>query len=85
MWAVSAIMRSRSAVSCADRAPFSARAALVSPKSELASIKSITASASFKLVFPFKKARRVNSPGSASLAPAFSRCFNIWFAAKKPP
>ena len=53
--------------------------------SVLAVIKSITASACDKSILPFKKALLVNSPGSASLAPALIVASNTLLVEVTPP
>ena len=54
-------------------------------KSVLAVIISITASACDKSILPFKNALLVNSPGSASLAPALITVSNTLFVDTTPP
>ena len=54
-------------------------------KSVLAVIISITASAWDKSILPFKKALFVNSPGSASLAPAFITVSKTLLVETTPP
>jgi hypothetical protein len=51
----------------------------------LASIILAMASALVKSIFPFKKARFENSPGVASLAPAFMATSTIILEMAKPP
>ena len=59
--------------------------AIVTLFSLVEEIKSPTDSASNKLIRPFKKARFVNSPGSANLAPFSSTSSNILFVVEIPP
>ena len=48
-------------------------------------ITSMTASAWERSILPFKNARFVNSPGSASLAPAFKTVSRIRLVTSMPP
>ncbi len=68
-----------------DRPPSSCRTARRWPRSVLARIKSITASAWLKSKRPFRKARLVNSPGSARRAPSSSTRSSTPCKGIKPP
>lgn len=52
---------------------------------EPALIRPMTASASLKSILPLKKARRVNSPGSAHLAPQANTARSAADAHMRPP
>ena len=66
-------------------APSSWERATCAATSDFAEMKSATASACVKSIFPFKNARRVYSPGSASLAPAASAASSKRREGKPPP
>ena len=61
--------RSLHAATCRPNSPASWRRAEASARSELAWIKSAIASAWVRSILPARKARRVNSPGSAERQP----------------
>src|SRR3712207_8887844 len=71
-------------MSC-DREPSSCLIAIDMALSVFARIRSMTASACVKSIRPFKKARFVNSPGSAIRAPCLMRSCKMSFVTAIPP
>ena len=76
--------------SCAERMklltpPSNCRTAARAARPPSAEIRAITASALLRSIRPFRNARRVNSPGSASRAPRRYRAFSTLMAAQAPP
>ena len=69
-WARIAITALRKCSTCCAKAPLSCAKACCSALSLRTSIRSATASASVRSIRPLRKARRLNSPRSATLAPA---------------
>ena len=94
-WARTSSRRSRSAMIGPARPPASCSRAASSCAGDLASITPSTASARVRSIRPVRKARSVNSPGSASLAPrvrqwASSRSSSggeptVWISTSGPP